>query len=114
MRARLAEHMRLARLFAEWIDARRRLRAARAGPVQRRVLPCAAERGGPADAEIDAFNERLLESVNATGEMFISHTRLDGRYALRLAIGNLRTTEVHVARAWELLREHAANLRLNG
>ena len=57
---------------------------------------------------IDAFNERLLEAVNATGEIFISHTRLDGRFVIRLAIGNLRTTEVHVARAWELLRLHAA------
>ena len=70
--------------------------------------------GPEQDTDIDAFNERLLEAVNATGEMFISHTRLDGRYALRLAIGNLRTTEVHVARAWELLRQHAARLRLNG
>jgi aromatic-L-amino-acid decarboxylase len=57
------------------------------------------------------LNERILESVNATGEMFISHTRLDGSYALRLAIGNLHTTESHVRRAWELLQEQAHRLR---
>ena len=62
-------------------------------------------------AGTDAFNERILESVNATGEIFISHTRLDGRYAIRLAIGNLHTTEAHVGRAWALLQEHAARLR---
>jgi aromatic-L-amino-acid decarboxylase len=42
--------------------------------------------------------------VNRTGEVFLSHTRLDGRFTIRLAIGNLRTEEAHVARAWELLR----------
>jgi class 3 adenylate cyclase len=41
------------------------------------------------------------------GEIFISHTRLDGRYVLRLAVGNVRTTEADVARAWEVLRECA-------
>jgi aromatic-L-amino-acid decarboxylase len=53
----------------------------------------------------DELNEALLERVNATGEIFISHTRLDGRYVLRLAIGNARTTEDDVRRAWEVLRE---------
>jgi aromatic-L-amino-acid decarboxylase len=62
------------------------------------------------DAALDSLNQRLLEGVNATGEVFLSHTRLRGRYALRLAVGNLRTTEAHVRRAWELLRK-AAPLR---
>jgi aromatic-L-amino-acid decarboxylase len=43
--------------------------------------------------------------VNATGEVYLSHTKLDGRYVLRLAIGNIRTERRHVARAWELLRD---------
>ncbi len=42
--------------------------------------------------------------------MFLSHTKLSGRFTLRLAIGNVRTSEVQVRRAWELLREHAARL----
>ena len=61
-------------------------------------------------AEIDDFNTRLLDAVNASGDVFLSHTRLDGRLVLRLAIGHLRTTEHHVARAWTLLREHTAQL----
>jgi aromatic-L-amino-acid/L-tryptophan decarboxylase len=56
------------------------------------------------EAAIEALNARLLESVNAGGEIFISHTKLDGRYALRLAVGNLHTTEAHVRRAWELIQ----------
>ena len=52
----------------------------------------------------DEENEALLERVNATGELFISHTRLNGRYVLRLAVGNLRTTEDDVRRAWDVIR----------
>jgi aromatic-L-amino-acid decarboxylase len=49
----------------------------------------------------------MLDAVNATGEVFLSHTRLRGQFVLRLAIGHLRTTETHVARAWALLTAHA-------
>jgi aromatic-L-amino-acid/L-tryptophan decarboxylase len=107
LRARLAEHMRLARLFASWIDASRDFE--RLAPVPfsvvcfRARLPSAA----PDAKDVDAFNEWLLESVNATGEIFISHTRLHDRYALRLAIGNLHTTQAHVERAWALIQAHA-------
>ena len=89
---------------------RPRLRARRAGAVQRRLLPRAATSMLDDAGELDAFNKRLLDAVNATGDVFLSHTRLDGRLVLRLAIGHLRTTEQHVARAWELLREHTAQL----
>ena len=52
----------------------------------------------------DEENEALLERVNATGEVFLSHTKLDGRYSLRLAVGNARTTEADVRLAWDVLR----------
>jgi aromatic-L-amino-acid decarboxylase len=55
----------------------------------------------------DEENEALLERVNAGGELFISHTRLNGRYVLRLAVGNERTTEDDVHRAWDVLRAEA-------
>jgi aromatic-L-amino-acid decarboxylase len=55
----------------------------------------------------DEHNERLMHAVNATGEMFISHARLDGRLVLRLAIGHPSTTGADVRRAWELLRREA-------
>ena len=61
--------------------------------------------------EQDAFNERLLNWVNGEGPVFLSHTRLRDRFVLRLAIGNLRTTREHVARAWELIASHARRLR---
>jgi aromatic-L-amino-acid/L-tryptophan decarboxylase len=107
LRARLAEHMRLAQLFASWVDASPDFE--RLAPVPFSVVCFRARPRQSGDA--DALNERILESVNATGEMFISHTRLDGSYALRLAIGNLHTTESHVKRAWEVLQEQAYRLR---
>ena len=55
----------------------------------------------------DERNRALLERVNASGEIFISHAVLNGRYVLRLAIGNFHTTEQDVRRAWDVLRELA-------
>lgn len=60
--------------------------------------------------EQDRFNERLMAEVNAPGEVFLSHTKLRGRYVLRLTVGNLRTGREHVERAWELIRTGHARL----
>ncbi len=62
------------------------------------------------EAEVDALNARILDAVNATGDVFLSHTKAKGRYGIRVAIGNLRTDRQHVSRAWQLLRENAISL----
>jgi aromatic-L-amino-acid decarboxylase len=104
IRARLAEHIRLAQLFAGWVDASNDFE--RTAPVPFSVVCFRATAS-------DEFNERLLEQINASGEIFLSHTKLDGRYTLRLAIGNLHTLERHVERAWALIQEIAGKLRLD-
>lgn len=101
IRERLAEHIRLARLFASWIEASDRFSLV--APVPFSVVCFRL------DADDDG-NARLLDLVNASGEVFLSHTRLDGRVVLRLAVGNLHTREHHVRRAFELLDTHAAQL----
>ena len=58
----------------------------------------------------DERNRALLQRVNASGEMFISHAVLNGRYVLRLAVGQMRTTEADVAHAWEVLQREAEGL----
>ena len=58
----------------------------------------------------DALNRQLLERVNASGEIFVSHAVLDGRYVLRLAVGQMSTTEADVERAWSVLRTTAQSL----
>jgi aromatic-L-amino-acid/L-tryptophan decarboxylase len=91
----IREHVRLARLFASWVESDSGWEVCAPYPFS---VVC-FRRVGP-----DEDNEALLERVNATGEAYLSHTRLDGRFVLRLAVGNMRTTEADVRRAWELLQ----------
>jgi len=95
LQALIREHVRLARLFASWVEAEPGWQVV--APVPFSVV-CFRRDGS------DEENEALMERVNATGEVYLSHTRLDDRFVMRLAIGNARTTEADVARAWELLR----------
>jgi aromatic-L-amino-acid decarboxylase len=69
-----------------------------------------AARAGEAEVaeHLDGANAAIMDAVNRTGEVFLSHTRLDGVFTIRLAIGNLRTEARHVNRAWGLLRAAAA------
>lgn len=58
-------------------------------------------------------NAAIMDAVNRTGEVFLSHTRLNGMFTIRVAIGNLRTEARHVSRAWELLRAAATDQRID-
>jgi aromatic-L-amino-acid decarboxylase len=103
----LREHLRTARLFAGWVDEHpefERVAPTRFSVVVFRHLPPALSGNA---AALDAHNLALLERVNATGRFFLSHTKAKGRLALRLAIGNQRTTEEHVRQAWELVQSLA-------
>ena len=101
LQERIREHVRLAALFESWV---------RDEPGWEVVAPrhfslvCFRREGSDED------NERLLERVDASGEVFLSHARLGNRYALRLAIGNFRTTEDDVRLAWDVLRREASLL----
>jgi aromatic-L-amino-acid decarboxylase len=110
VRRALAEHIRLAQLFSQWVDADHDFE--RLAPVPFSVVCFRARPSGRprSEAELNALNEKLLDTVNATGDVFLSHTRLNDRFTLRLAVGHLRTTERHVARAWKLLKTHTAQL----
>jgi aromatic-L-amino-acid decarboxylase len=101
----LREHVRLARTFAGWVDAGDGWMLA--APVPLSLVCFRYAPSGVHDEEADALNQRILDRVNASGEAFLGPTRLNGRLVLRLAIGNVKTTEAHVARTWELLREAA-------
>ena len=99
----LSRHIALARQFAGWVDADPDFE--RMAPVPFSVVCFRARPVGVAETALDALNERLIESVNASGAVFLSHTRLHGHFVLRLAIGHQRTQESHVARAWGLLKQ---------
>jgi aromatic-L-amino-acid decarboxylase len=107
MRERLRAHIRLAAQFGDWVDHEagwERLTRSPFSVVVFRHHPA----GVDDPAELERVNARILERVNASGEVFLSHTKVQGRYAIRLAVGNLRTEERHVRRAWQLLREAGA------
>ncbi len=79
----------------------------RAAPALRRVLPLRCRTRTRIRSRSTRGTRRILDAVNATGEVFLSSTRLRGRLVLRVAIGNERTTRDDVALAWRLLRDHA-------
>jgi aromatic-L-amino-acid decarboxylase len=109
LRRRIERHIALAQTFAAWIDAEpgwERLAPVPFSTVCFRYRP--AHRAD--EKATDDLNAALMDAVNRTGEVFLSHTRLAGRFAVRVAIGNLRTEPRHVERAWELLRREAARL----
>jgi aromatic-L-amino-acid decarboxylase len=117
--ARIREHCRLARLFASWVEAAphwERLAPVPFSTVCFRACPedGAGETKEARAARLDALNEAIMQNVNSTGEAFISHTRLRDALSLRLAIGNIRTTETHVRRVWELLEAQARELSRKG
>ncbi len=102
LQARIREAVRLAELFEGWV---RDEPAWELCAPRHYSLVCFRRNGSYED------NERIVERVNRSGELFLSHTRLDGRYVLRLAIGNERTTEDDVRHAWAALREAVGRLR---
>jgi aromatic-L-amino-acid decarboxylase len=107
--ARIREHVRLAGQFRSWIEEDMRFEVAAPSPLS--VVCFRARFPGTTEDEGDRLNQALMEAVNATGQAYLSHTRLGGRTTLRLAVGNIRTEERHVRRAYDLLCAEADRLR---
>jgi aromatic-L-amino-acid decarboxylase len=114
LRERLRAHCALARDLALQVSDQIAAEPAfeLAAPVPFSVVCLRAV--APAGVDPDRFNERLLAAVNARGPFFLSHTVLQGRYTLRVAIGNLRTERRHVEALWQALREEATALAASG
>jgi len=104
--ARLRQQMAMAREFASWVDAEPEWECV--APVPFSLVCFRYAPNGTSEAERELLNAAILERVNASGTAYLSHTKLNGRYVLRLAIGNMRTEPRHVSAAWQLLREAAA------
>jgi len=110
IQARLRGHIGLAQELAEWIEVEPDWEIAAPHPLSVVCFRYVPHHAQDAHA-IDALNLALMDAVNATGEAFLSSTRLHGRIVLRIAIGNERTTREDVRAAWELLRAEAAKRR---
>src|SRR5712691_6097716 len=111
---RIREHCRLAKLFASWVEQSPDWEVMAPVPfalVCFRACPrfeAETEEGGT--KQLDALNEGIMHGVNATGEAFLSHTKLNDKLTLRLSIGNIRTAERHISRVWDLLNEQLKRL----
>jgi len=103
LQARLRDHIACAEEFAGWIDAAEdfeRLAPVTVNTICFRYRPPAAA-GEP---ELERLNKALLEEVNRSGRIYLTHTKLDGRYTLRLCVGQTLTRRRHVVEAWECIR----------
>lgn len=101
IRHHVRRHVALAQEFAARVYADDRFELAAPVPLN---LVCFRHRGG------DAANQEIMDRLNASGDLYLTHTRLDGRLTLRLCVAQTATEERHVARAWERIREEAARL----
>lgn len=111
--ARIREHCRLAKVFASWVEESSDWELMAPVPL---ALVCfrACPNGEATELtarRLDELNEAIMHGVNATGKALLSHTKLNDKLTLRLSIGNIRTTEHHIRRVWELLNEQLAKLK---
>jgi aromatic-L-amino-acid decarboxylase len=105
IREKLRGHIALAQEFAAWLRAEPAWQVLAPHPLS--VVCFRYAPPGLDEATIETLNASIMHAVNASGEVFISHTKVDGRYAIRLAIGNLRTQRGDVECAWEILKREA-------
>jgi aromatic-L-amino-acid decarboxylase len=117
LQARLRDHCRLARLFASWVEESENWEMMAPVPF---ALVCFRASKGPMsepgavatrfldDTELNRLNEQIMNAVNASGEAYLSHTKLNGKFTLRLSVGSIRVEERHLAKVWRLLNERLA------
>jgi aromatic-L-amino-acid decarboxylase len=98
LQERIREHVRLTQQFAAWVRTDARFEIVAPHPLN---LVCFRLRKG------DTENQRLMDRLNASGKLFLSHTKLNGKFTLRMSIGATLTQERHVRQAWELMQELA-------
>ncbi len=98
---KIRNHVAWAHEFAQWVGQDERFELAAPVPLN---LVCFRLRAG------DEANQRLLDALNRSGKLLLSHTRLDGKFTLRLCVGQTHTERRHVEQAWELIRSLAENV----
>ena len=98
-------HVELAQQFASWVrdDSQNEGQFELAAPVPLNLV-CFRHRGG------DAINQSIMDRLNQSGDLYLTHTKLDGKFTLRLCIGQTTTELQHVQRAWRRIREQASAL----
>jgi len=105
--ARIREHLRLAKLLADWIENDERFELS--APVVMGVV-CFRFKAGADDQKIDMVNSSVVERINASGRAYLTQTRLRGRTVMRIGLGNVLTTEQHLRNIWKLIQATATEV----
>lgn len=98
LRYHIRRHVELAQTFASWVQKDDRFELAAPAPLN---LVCFRHRGG------DEVNQRLLDRLNQSGNLYLTHTRLNDRLTLRFCVGQTHTEFRHVAQAWKRIKQEA-------
>jgi aromatic-L-amino-acid/L-tryptophan decarboxylase len=109
--ARIKNHIALANEFKSWIEAEKDFELM--APVPFSTICFRYNPGNKSEVELNQLNERLLEKINASGKLFLSHTKLNGKFVIRLTIGSIRHEKRHVEDAWELIKSLSRQLESN-
>ncbi|HEV8592656.1 MAG TPA: pyridoxal-dependent decarboxylase [Pyrinomonadaceae bacterium] len=107
MIARLREHCRLATVFASWVEESENFEMM--APVPFALVCFRTCRAGVDD--LNALNEQIMNEINASGDAYLSHTKLNGKFTLRLSVGSIRVEERHLRKVWDLLNERVSETR---
>jgi aromatic-L-amino-acid decarboxylase len=108
--ARIRDHLRLARLFADWIGTDKGFKLS--APIVMGVV-CFRFKGGGDDQKSDGINREIVERINASGRAYLTQTKLRGRTVMRIGLGNVLTTEQHLRNVWELIQNTASELAVS-
>ncbi len=98
LRHHIRQHVQLAQQFAEWVRNDDRFELAAPAPLN---LVCFRNKGG------DAANQAIMDRLNRSGDLFMTHTKLSGKLTLRLCVGQTNTQLRHVEHAWKRIQEEA-------
>ncbi len=99
---RLREHCRLARLFASWVEQSSDWELMAPVPF---ALVCFRATHGVASTDLNSLNERIMNEINSSRKAYLSHTKLNGNFTLRLSVGSIHVEEAHLAKVWGLLND---------
>jgi aromatic-L-amino-acid decarboxylase len=101
LRARIRDHIKLAQLFTMWVEMSENFEI-----MSETTFALVCFRACPPGVEdLDALNEKIMNEINASGEAYLSHTKLNGKFTLRLSVGSIRVEERHLRKVWDLLNE---------
>lgn len=101
--SRIKNHIKLAKEFAEWVDNENDFELM--APVLFSTICFRYNPGNKTEEELNNLNEKLFEKINSSGKIFLSHTKLNGKFVIRLTIGSIRHERRHIEEAWQIIKK---------